>query len=681
MLNSKDWLTWLGAFALGFAALFWLMPLATIAGFGPYWDVVMGDNAQSLSMHLAFQNDAWQWPPLWTTQLFWPHGAAASMGDLNPLFSLVAKAIVRITGSHPINLMGVWYAFCWVLLPPACVYAMYGLGEHRVIPCLVAAALGVMSPALLARLMHMNLLGHFLFILAFGLGLRLMQRSRDRDWVMAFLVLLTAVLTHPYIYMLCAAMLAAPAMHGLIRTRRPDWRLWRRTGLAIVLPVVVLTIASGALGGGDKGFAKYSMNVLSLVMPVHSGLFGPELAMQDGTGGQYEGFAYLGAGVLLLVALWLTTRPWRRSAPYRGMLVVMIGLFVLALGSQVYVGKTLVLNLGLKPWEDIFGVFRANGRAIWPVAAALMLVGVASAARRPAIIAWPVLAIALVLQVLDTAPFLRDARNIFEGHSEILTLPALPGGANVLSVAPAPGCATDPHGIVVSSPLLLKGVRAGMALGDVGLGRQPKWFNCEKFLSEGLESPLHPHELRSFTDPATWTGLGLGVFGNATCAKQGDVLFCSDQTGALAGQPYPLPGPDSVARLQLGSTDPQPFLGFGWKTDGQGMIWSEGPRTSLRLRLAAPGDHAIRLDLTGIAFAAGDPRRLWISLNGEPVAMIDLPDLTATSVTVPLPASALVNGVAWLALDVVRPVDPARRGLTAPVSRASLKLGGVALLR
>jgi hypothetical protein len=689
-MNSQAgwlWLSILGAVVIGVAYTALLMPLDAITGDGAMWRNASGDNSQSLSLHLAFQNDAWRLPPLFAQSVFWPRGVAVSMGDVNPLMSLLAKVIVSVTGGRAINLMGVWFAACFALMPLACVYAVRQLagcqlGARGVLACWVAGALAVSTPALLYRLGHINLCGHFLIVLAIGLSARLMRRPDTQGWVWAFLLLLLAVLTHPYIFMLCAAMLCVPALQDAIAARKLNRALLIQTALAIVMPVVLLTAASGTLGGGEKGFGFYSMNLLSMIVPQHSGLFGAELPTLDGTGGQYEGFAYLGAGVLLLVAAWLLTRPWRGWADWRGMVILCAALFVFAINSKIYAGHVLLLNLGLKPWEDIFAVFRTNGRAIWPVVYLLMLAGVVSAARRPAMIGVPLLFVAAALQWFDAAPPRAYATSYFAGEIAHPPIPALPAGGTLISTAPAPGCNGDPLGREVNAPLLLAGARAGMKLGDVGMGRTPKWFNCERFLSDGLEAPMRQGELRAFTDPQYLPQLRLGVFGGAVCAKTDGFVLCGSGTGPIAGEPVALRGPESVAsmgRTAVSGTDLARYLGFGWKQDAQHVVWSEGPRMSLLLRPEAQGDQVLTVNLMGVAFSAGGTRDVVVAVNGVELPSQSLPDMQATTLRIRIPQAALNHGIAWVAFNVIRPVDPARRSLSAPVSRAALRLDSLVL--
>jgi hypothetical protein len=681
----RDRLVWGASLALGLAYALWLMPLGAIDGTGAMWHPVRGDNAATLALHYAFQNDAWRLPPLYVANVFWPHGVAVSIGDVNPLFSVIAKLIITATGGPAINLLGVWWFLCWVAMAPACVFALRQLGVRDVGAQLTAAALGLMTPALLARLMHINLFGHCFILVTLGLCFRMVQRPQARatrgDWALALAVLLLAIFTHPYIYLICAALLGGPLLQRWLTLRRVPWPDFGRALAVAVAPVALLTLASGDLAGGDKGFGRFSMNLLSLIWPQRSGLFGADLPVLDATGGQYEGFDYLGFGVLLLLAAWLLTRRWRAPlGVWRGMVAILAALFVLAAGSRMFAGHWLLLDLGLRPWESVFAVFRANGRAVWPVGYALMLAAVAGVSRLRPRVAGVLFGLALVLQWTDTGPLREAAREFYATPDRLVNLPKLPQGARLVSTAPAPSCSTSLKGQTDAVPLLLEAARRNLLLGDAALGRSPKWFNCEKFLSNGLEAPMRPGEVRAITDLADVTQLRVGVFGNAQCRRTHGMVLCGADVGPIAGEAVPLAGPDDVATLGPGGAPLPRLLGFGWKQDGQGGIWSEGPRSTLFLRPVLAGEAGVlRLTLTGIGFAQGEPRDVAISVNGGAPMRAALPDLARTVVEVPLRRAALIGGVAWVVFDVMRPVDPARRSLAAPVSRAALRLEGAAI--
>ncbi len=118
------------------------------------------------------------------------------------------------------------------------------------------------------------------------------------------------------------------------------------------------------------GFDKQSTNALAWLVPVRSGLVGDGrwLANVMATDWQYEGYAYLGAGVLALLALWLPRgrelpAVIRRHAP---LFMIALAFFVVALSNHIYVGGHEVATYKV-PWflKWIPGQFRAPGRFVW----------------------------------------------------------------------------------------------------------------------------------------------------------------------------------------------------------------------------------------------------------------------------------------------------------------------------
>ena len=655
-----------------------VFPVAAMLGSGAGWDVPAPDQAQSLTGHLAFQADAWRWPLLWTDRLFPPQGVSVALTDSNPLASLIAKAWVSAAGSPPVNLLGAWLALCWVLQPVAAVYAARGL-RLGAGPCAAAGVLAACWPALLMRLGHVNLCGHFLVILALGLALR--RPAGWRWWAAATALLLAAALVQPYLFQLAGLVLAAAPVQALLERRPGWWRTWAGLLAAGVLAVGVLRGLSGPLGGGDKGFVLFSMNLLSPVWPEHSGVWstltGTDLPAADATGGQYEGYNWLGAGVLLLalpaLAGWVRHPPrWR---PARGLLIVLAGLALMSLSSRVYAGRVLLLDLGVKPWEDIFGTFRSPGRAFWPVGYALMLAAVAGVARLPWRAAAGLLLAAAALQVVDTAPLRAGARAVWAGGSGIPVSP-VPAAASLFGVAPYPGC-TREAAVRSEEPLmLLHAVQGGARVRDTGLGRPPAWFNCEKILAERLEEPLRPGEARAFLGTAR-TLLRPGWLGAGTeCHSLPRAVLCGRGVPGLEGAPLPVTAPAMLALpLALDGAGLAPVLGQGWREAPDGM-WSDGAQGTLLLAVP-PGPLALTLHAAGVALRAGGTRSVLVTA-GAASQRFELPDGEAGTLLLHIPAGA-EGGLLRVVLDGGRASDPAARGLTAPVRRTAMRLLGLEL--
>jgi hypothetical protein len=179
----------------------------------------------------------------------------------------------------------------------------------------------------------------------------------------------------------------------------------------------------GYLGAaGDGGFGMFAMNLLSPVWPAGSGLIGlPWSPQLDATGhGGWEGYNWLGLGLLLGLAAAVAARPGEAAAMIRrhaGLALVLLALVALAVSHRVGVGGRIVLDLG--PVPGALEQFRASGRFFWPVAYALLLGTMLLLARRAPLLCL----VAGLIQFADAAP-LRAAIAGWAGQRAIWTVDA-----------------------------------------------------------------------------------------------------------------------------------------------------------------------------------------------------------------------------------------------------------------
>ena len=475
-----------------------------------------------------------------------------ALTDSNPLVSILAKLWVHATGGAPVNWLGAFLGVCWLMQPVAAVYAARGLRTGP-LACVAAGVLATAWPALLVRMGHINLCAHFLMLLALGLAFRRIEEGRPAllRWIAPGLLLLAAVLTHPYLFQLCAAVLAAVPLQAALRRQRRWWLDAAGFMAVSVLAVGVLTVLSGPIGGGDRGFTFFSMNVLSPIVPQMSGVFAPTRPVIDATGGQYEGFNWIGAGTLLLLVAAVVGMALQRRLPRPavGLALVLAGLTLMSLSSQIHVGSVRVIDLGSKPWEDVFGSFRSSGRAFWPVGYAIMLGCVAAVDRLRWWIRGPLLLAAAGLQLVDVQPLSAPARLSWVMGTGIAA-PAVPGGTTLFTVAPHPGCALEPASKSRAPIMLLDAVRHGARTGDIGLGRSPRWFSCERILSDALELPLDAGESRAFFPGPAQGLLRPGLLGeSAVCKRDGDIVLCGRGVSDFPGASVPTRPARGAGRL------------------------------------------------------------------------------------------------------------------------------------
>ena len=106
--------------------------------------------------------------------------------------------------------------------------------------------------------------------------------------------------------------------------------------------------------------------------------------MPAATGGQFEGFGYLGLGGLLLVlggVIYTRRRHDNGEGLFPPLALVIFGAFMLALSTRLTFGPYSVFLPVPKALVGVLEIFRSSGRFIWVVIYALLVVAISGLIR------------------------------------------------------------------------------------------------------------------------------------------------------------------------------------------------------------------------------------------------------------------------------------------------------------
>lgn len=357
--------------------------------------------------------------PFGATPLFGDRIASGIVfSDSIPLFALPFKLLDPLL-PQPFQYFGLWILVC------LCMQAYFALRILRQLelPALAAhlgAILFVLSPVMLWRLHgHEALLAHWL-ILA-GVSLYLDRRWRGGAWLA---LLVTAVLVHAYLFAMVGGIWFADVCARWLRWHGDS----RPRLLDVVAPLVICPLVAWATGyfmapsasgltAWDAGFGLYRAELLTLIDPdeIWSAVL-PDIV--DGRGGD-TGFAYLGLGVLMLIApaaaSWIVAPRLRISRRHWTLLALAVSFTFFAFSNMIGVFDTTVLTIPLpRQIEPLLVAFRASGRFIWLPAYLVMLLLIIAAVR------WAgprrgaaILVAAVALQLFDLQPAMSFFRTTF----------------------------------------------------------------------------------------------------------------------------------------------------------------------------------------------------------------------------------------------------------------------------
>ena len=380
-----------------------------------------------------FRNEPWAWPPGLINSYYAPVGTAIGFTDSIPLVAIPLKLLAAWLPT-PLQYLGVWLLTCFAA-QGAIGALITGLWTRSVVLRALGGALFVVVPTLLGRVGHPALASHWLLLWTLLLYLR--------DWrtpagIVHFAALgLVTGLIHPYLAAMVCAIVAAIAARRLLAPAALSTRLWiaGQPVLALTIGLLAGWWCSGllSLSGADDlastGLDLYSMNLLGPIAPIGWSRFLPSLTVASQVQ-EFEGFQYLGLGLLTLIPLAtmlaIVRRGllWRHIAP---LMIVAVAMAIYSLSPRVTLGTETLIDYST-PALDRLAIFRATGRFFWPAAYALLSLSLWSIVTRfRESIAFLILAAALALQVADVSPqwlTLRDTAHSEAFHSWPQTMPS-----------------------------------------------------------------------------------------------------------------------------------------------------------------------------------------------------------------------------------------------------------------
>jgi hypothetical protein len=421
------------------------------------------DSATSQLGWSYFAQGPWSWPIGGNPHYGGNIANSLLFSDSVPAFSVPMKLAFQVLGvDGPTQVLGLGILLC-LLLQSGLGFALVQAGGGTRVMALAGAGLFVLTPVLLRYWNIVSLFWQWQ-ILAGLLIVVLDLSPRRRVCAWSALVWLSTGIT-PYVTVMLLALGTCDVLARGLQAR--SWRLPAGGVFAMLLATLVglyvwgtLSISPGAAVVEPLG--QYASIGLALIDPDRFSWF-----LRDLPGGTDSGHAYLGLGVLVLLLLagGATLRqatvgrkgagtgaPVQRrleEAVRRRPAVAAIAVATTALAA-LSVLPTLVLgpvSVGLPVpgrFLDALSAFRANGRFMWPLMYAVILVAVLSARRVLPKAAGGLVLAAVVLQVADLGPLFQavgaDVRTATRGEpraaaelAQVFTAP----GVDAVEVIPA----------------------------------------------------------------------------------------------------------------------------------------------------------------------------------------------------------------------------------------------------
>ena len=648
------------AFGAGIALAIAIFPIGLLFGLSSYWDLISGDNAANWIGYEAFARDAWRWPLFRTTLLAPPEGVNILFTDPIPLMALLGKLVLKLTGWLP-NYFGPWLLMAYGLQSLAGYALLRTLGLERV-AALAGSLLFLLVPTFIFRYGHFPLVGHWALLAALALYVRMTRDDGAPPVLPGIGLVLLMVLINPYLMVMVAAVILAGLADAALRGRI-GWPRALGGAAGMMVGVAALAILFGFVEPGRPpsrggGFGFYSMNLLSPFVPQLSLWPGRATFLLVGPPGQYEGFNYLGLGILAVLAL-AAVLAWRpllsllRRAPV--LLVALLGMAAYALSTEVYAGTHHLLSLPLErfgPFSAFSGVFRSSGRFFWPLAYFLLAAGLFALRARLGRRGMLAVAVAAVLvQAVEIQPLFASVQARAQAAPAQLDRAAWTEAArshDELLVLPQFLCASASS----HPPFYALGViaaRLAIPTNSAIVNRADLDCQAEKLaFSRDLRSTSRG------TDPLVVLiggevtpnlARGVAEAGGLRCVAVGFGYACSRDPlrASVLSLGRPLGPEETIALNELvptrAGTAGLRFLGAGWSEPGPWGVFGLGPDAQISARLAEPacGDLVLDAVIMPLSFADYLVREAAVTFGGRAALPARATGPGEQQISIPLP--------------------------------------------
>ena len=401
--KQKTWVLLLLGALLGLAAFLCLYGTAPLDPANDAW-IWYGYDETDIHQHyagwLGFRNSSWQFPLAQADALAYPAGTGVNISftDSLPWVSVLFKLLAPVLPAQ-FQWFGLYELAAFILQGMAAALFLYDL-----LPLAAGTALFAFSPIMIERAFrHVALSSHY--IVLFALYTYLRGRREQRCFMPVFWLLAAlGVGITPYFLPMAAIFALLLAVENALHTRKllAPCGLFLGTCAAGYAAGVVLGSLNNGYSASRENYGVFSFNLNALFNPSSVGgyTWSRILPARPQLYGQYDGFNYLGFGILALLgvlcaaAVVLAVHSKAGRAALAGLLrrnlVLILGMAFMtlfAITNVVCFDDVELLNIPLpEGLVKLCGIFRASGRMFYPVYYVLMtacIVGLARLLRRP----------------------------------------------------------------------------------------------------------------------------------------------------------------------------------------------------------------------------------------------------------------------------------------------------------
>ncbi len=302
---------------------------------------LQGDQSQHYLGSVAFRSDEWHFPFTKTTLINYPEGVSIIYTDSNPLLACIAK-IFKSVFLPTYQYTGIWYLICFILQSFTGFILLKKITGNNLF-ALLSGALFCLLPPIIHRYGHENLMAFWILLISLYVFIHT-DLSIQRKSFLFFTVITLSALIHAYLTIMILIISGTWYVQQLIillqEKNKSGLLKFLFTNAAYGSAFIILLWSVGYFYNAPKnmgllGFGFFSMDLTAPLNPIYDkySSFINETTVGNG---QYEGFQYLGFGIILLLLFVVLTYLNKYLSTLKGV----YGFFVLS----VFIAILLLKN-------------------------------------------------------------------------------------------------------------------------------------------------------------------------------------------------------------------------------------------------------------------------------------------------------------------------------------------------
>lgn len=623
-------------------------------------------------------------------------GSSIVYSDSVPIMAIFFKLLSPLLGT-PFQYFGIWILICFVL-QVWFSWKIVSLFSNKIWVVIFGSSLLAFAPPMLWRLdtpsgMQAGLVAHFLILAAIYLSLRPIQHQRTLYWA---LLLLTAALTHFYIFVMVGLLWLANLTDSLFSQKQLNLKQATREFLIVILIVLLVTWQAGyfmisSSASVERGYGFFKLNLLGPVNPDGWSFFLPNIAIPSTWG---EGFNYLGLGAILAIgfgALQLASKsisnecmPFKEAlnslSKHRFLMLSLLILLLDALSNNIGIGmREFHFDIPNSLYTPL-SILRSSARMYWPVhyflvIAALYLIIKLTPAKTSAIL----LVFIVVIQIADASNgWLSIRKSLARDMSSEMDSPLLKNPFWKSAAKHYKKIVRIPAGTQTLNWLQFATLASnnGMSTNSVYLARidNAKVIEANKKLLKIIQNgKFDPETLYILDQPYVLPSLATAGKNDLVAKIDGFFILAPGWLGCVSCPKAP--GQQAIEFRdflpmngeQIGFSDSPKdnkaifYLGDGWSWQESWGTWTDGNKATLNVPWPNQMPKTLKINLNAFVITDRNPNQaIDLKINGVFFKHLELHEFENNLITIPISKEMLANPIVNIEFIIQKPGQPSR---------------------